>query len=71
MRGFLPSSLFRCFAVIAAVGMVVCFPAGLHGATTVSNVRPGTKLVDVDYDITGTTGWVSVSVQGSTDAGAS
>ena len=75
MRGFLPSSLFRYFAVIAAVGMAVCFPAGLHAATTVSNVRAGqragTKLVDIDYDITGPTGWVSVAVQVSADAGAS
>jgi hypothetical protein len=57
------------------VAACVFLSSGAVAATTVSNVRAaqraGTKLVDLDDDLTGTTGWVSVSVQVSADAGAS
>ncbi len=75
MPGPLPALLHRVAVAVLVWGTFAWVPAGALAATTVSNVRAaqraGTKLVDIDYDITGTTGWVSVSVQVSSDAGAS
>ena len=60
---------------LSGLALFLALGVAAPGAATVSNVRAGqragTKLVDIDYDITGTTGWASVSVQVSADGGAS
>ena len=70
MPRFLPA-----WRKLSGLALFLALAGAAPGAATVSNVRAGqragTKLVDIDYDITGTTGWASVSVQVSADGGAS